>query len=395
MKSVLSRFKGSYVSYVFTYFFYFLAMALFGSVLSVYLTGIGKSSTEMSFIISAAGLFSFVMVPIVGYLNDRTQNPKLISRILLVAAGLLGLLFSVSRNVWVLFLLDGLIQSFINSVMPICERMAGASKFRYGSIRVWGTFGYAAGAQCAGIAIERFPPQVLFVLLLGATLLTVVGFWGTEDVRMEPSAEETAEEGGPAEKPRLSSLLKNPQFLLFLGVAFLFSGCSGVNMNYTPVLLNSLGVPTGAVGTVLFFSTLVEIPLILFSHKFMDRFSGKTLMLISFAVIIVQFLFYGFTRSAAVVVTVMILLKAIASTLFVMITLKMVRNLVSPAFTTTGLSVVNAINNLSTILLQNLGGMVVDRSNIQVLYLCMTVLTTLGLLLTLFLRVKNSEKVFG
>lgn len=395
MKSVLSRFKGSYVSYVFTYFFYFLAMALFGSVLSVYLTGIGKSSTEMSFIISAAGLFSFVMVPIVGYLNDRTQNPKLISRILLVAAGLLGLLFSVSRNVWVLFLLDGLIQSFINSVMPICERMAGASKFRYGSIRVWGTFGYAAGAQCAGIAIERFPPQVLFVLLLGATLLTVVGFWGTEDVRMEPPAEETAEDRGPAEKPRLSSLLKNPQFLLFLGVAFLFSGCSGVNMNYTPVLLNSLGVPTGAVGTVLFFSTLVEIPLILFSHKFMDRFSGKTLMLISFAVIIVQFLFYGFTRSAAVVVTVMILLKAIASTLFVMITLKMVRNLVSPAFTTTGLSVVNAINNLSTILLQNLGGMVVDRSNIHVLYLCMTVLTTLGLLLTLFLRVKNSEKVFG
>ena len=127
----------------------------------------------------------------------------------------------------------------------------------------------------------------------------------------------------------------------------------------------------------------------------MDRFSGKTLMMASFTIIIVQFLFYGFTRSAAVVVTVMILLKAIASTLFVMITLKMVRNLVSAELTTTGLSVVNSINNLSTILLQNAGGMVVDRTDIHTLYLCLAGLTTLGLLLTLFLRVKNSEKVFG
>ena len=47
------QYKGSYISYVITFFFYFLAMALFSSVLSVYLTGIGKSATEMSFIVSA------------------------------------------------------------------------------------------------------------------------------------------------------------------------------------------------------------------------------------------------------------------------------------------------------------------------------------------------------
>lgn len=384
------RYKGSYLSYILTYFFYFLAMALFSSVLSVYLTEIGKTATEMSFIISAAGLFSFVMLPVVGYLNDLTQRPKLISGILLLLVGLLGLAFSASRNVFVLFLLDGIIMSFINSVMPICERMAGISKYRYGSIRIWGTFGYAAGAQFAGLAIQHFPPIFLFILLMGATILTVVGFIGTENISMEEDVPDK-----PAKKPPLSSLFKNRQFFLFMVVASVFSACSGVNMNYTPILLTGMGVPTGSVGTVLFFSTLVEIPLILFSHKYMDRFSGKSLMAVSFTIIIVQFLFYSFTGSAVVVVTVMILLKAVASTLFVMINLKMVRNLVRPELTTTGLALISSANSLATILMQNIAGVIVDNTGIQTLYMCMAVLTALGLGLNMLLKVKNSEKVFG
>ena len=386
----MKKYKGSYLCYVLTFFFYFMAMSLFGSVLSVYLTGLGKSASEMSFIISASGLFSFAMVPAVGYLNDLTRRPKVISFFLLLGVGVLGLVFSACRSTWALFLLDGLIMSFINSLMPITERMAGKSKYRYGSLRVWGTLGYAVGAQCAGVAVEFFRPVVLFLFVFASCGLTVLGFLGTEE------KEEDAP-GGPSGKKKLplSSLVQNRQFVLYVFVAFLFAGCSGVNMNLAPVLLGSLGVPTGMVGTVLFFSTLIEIPLILFSNKYMDRFSGKALMLTSFGVITVQFLFYGFARSAGVVVAVMVLLKAIASTLFQMITLKMVRGLLSPALTTTGLSVINSLNSVSIILLQNAGGFITDHWSIQALYLCLSALTGLGMLLALLLPACNDEKVFS
>ena len=132
---------------------------------------------------------------------------------------------------------------------------------------------------------------------------------------------------------------------------------------------DSLGVPTSTVGTVLFFSTLVEAPIIIFSNKYMDRFSGKTLILASFSIILVQFLFYGFTRSAAVAILAMVFLKAIASTLFVMINLKVVRNLLDPRYTTTGLSVINSATNLAGILVQNAGGILVDHTSIHTLYL--------------------------
>ena len=390
MEALFSRYKGSYFCYVLTFFSYFMAMSLFGSVLSVYLTGIGKSATEMSLIVSASGIFSFAMVPAVGYLNDLTRRPRLISGLLLAGVGALGLLFAVCRSTWALFLLDGLIMSFINSVMPITERMAGASKYRYGSLRVWGTLGYAVGAQCAGVAVEHFPPIALFIALSISCALTVVGFLGTEDMKAGPG-----EGAGGKEKPRPAALVQSPQFLLYAAVAFLFAGCSGVNMNYAPVLLSGLGVGTGAVGTVLFFSTLIEIPLILFSNKYMDRFSGKVLMLASFAIITVQFLFYGFARSATVVVAVMVLLKAVASTLFQMITLKMVRNLLPASLTTTGLSVINSLNSGSIILLQNAGGLVADAQGVPALYLCLAALTGAGMLLALLLKANNSERVFS
>ena len=166
-------------------------------------------------------------------------------------------------------------------------------------------------------------------------------------------------------------------------------------MNYAPVLLGGLGMATGAVGSVLFFSTLVEIPIILFSNRFMDRFSGKALMLTAFGLLLVQFLFYGTARSLWAVVAVMVLVKAIASTLFQMTILKMVRNLVDASLTTTGLSVVNSLNSLSTILVQNAGGLVADRWDVPTLYLCLSGLVALGMALALFLRVGNSQKVFS
>ena len=91
-------------------------------------------------------------------------------------------------------------------------------------------------------------------------------------------------------------------------------------------------MPTGAVGTVLFFSTIVELPVILFSYKFMDRFSGRTLMLLAFAIMVAQFLLYATAPNAFVAVVTMLVLRAIGSTLFGMILLKIVRGRCAGAF---------------------------------------------------------------
>lgn len=389
MEKSKRTFRGSYPAYAMTYFFFYWSLGVFTSVLSMYLTGIGKSKAEMSFIMSASSLFGVVLIPIVGYINDKLRKPRLICTVMMACVAVFGILFALVRETMLLFLLNGCIMGFISSLSPVSERMATSTKYRYGTIRIWGTFGYAAAVQVACAMMEFTSPQLIFVSVSVSAVLAIVGFLGTDDISF------TDTEAAKAAAGKQFSFLCAPMYILFVIIGFVFSGCSNLNMTYSPILLQELGMPTGAVGTVLFFSTIVELPVILFSYKFMDRFSGRTLMLLAFAIMVAQFLLYATAPNAFVAVVTMLVLRAIGSTLFGMILLKIVRGVVQVRSVSTALGVISATDAMSAILMQNLGGILVENTSIRILYFAMAGLMMLGMILTLFLRVQNTEKVFS
>lgn len=305
MEKSKRTFRGSYPAYALTYFFFYWSLGVFTSVLSMYLTGIGKSKAEMSFIMSASSLFGVVLIPIVGYINDKLRKPRLICTVMMACVAVFGILFALVRETMLLFLLNGCIMGFISSLSPVSERMATSTKYRYGTIRIWGTFGYAAAVQVACAMMEFTSPQLIFVSVSVSAVLAIVGFLGTDDISF------TDTEAAKAAAGKQFSFLCAPMYILFVIIGFVFSGCSNLNMTYSPILLQELGMPTGAVGTVLFFSTIVELPVILFSYKFMDRFSGRTLMLLAFAIMVAQFLLYATAPNAFVAVVTMLVLRAI------------------------------------------------------------------------------------
>ena len=388
VEKIFGGLRGSYFSYALTYFSFYFGMGAFISVQSVYLMGLGKSTGEMSFIVSASSLFGIVLIPAVGYLNDRLKKPRLIAVLLLAAVAVLGAVFAASRSTWVLYVLNGLIMGLVSAISPVCERMAGSGRFRYGTVRVWGTIGYAAAAQLAGLVMEFIAPRMIFVLFGAAIAVAAAGFAGTDGIRFEQEAEKST----AADQ---LSFLSKPMFLLFAAIALVFSGMSNLNITYSPILLQELGLSTGFVGTALSLSTLVELPVILFSNRFMDRFSGRALTAAGFAVMLLQFLLYGFSSSAWLAFLSMLLLKAVGSTLLMMIMLKVVRGIVRENSVSTALGVINAANAVSTILMQNLGGFIVGALGIHTMYFLLAGLSALGLLLSLFLRVQNAKKVFS
>lgn len=389
MEKSKRTFRGSYPAYALTYFFFYWSLGVFTSVLSMYLTGIGKSKAEMSFIMSASSLFGVVLIPIVGYINDKLRKPRLICTVMMACVAVFGILFALVRETMLLFLLNGCIMGFISSLSPVSERMATSTKYRYGTIRIWGTFGYAAAVQVACAMMEFTSPQLIFVSVSVSAVLAIVGFLGTDDISF------TDTEAAKAAAGKQFSFLCAPMYILFVIIGFIFSGCSNLNMTYSPILLQELGMPTGAVGTVLFFSTIVELPVILFSYKFMDRFSGRTLMLLAFTIMVAQFLLYATAPNAFVAVVTMLVLRAIGSTLFGMILLKIVRGVVQVRSVSTALGVISATDAMSAILMQNLGGILVENTSIRILYFAMAGLMMLGMILTLFpARAEHGKGVF-
>ncbi len=389
MLGLINRYKGSYASYSITLFFFYFSMSVFSSVLSVYLTGIGKNPSEMSFIVSSSSLFSIICMPIVGFLNDKVKNPKRLGGVLLISAGVLGIAFSFARETWILFLLNGFIMTGICSMSPVLERMAGLCKYRYGSVRVWGTLGFASAIQIAGLILQYLPSQYLFVLLLITTLLTVVGILGTEPIAKE-KLKDTVNV-----KPKLRDFLKTPHYILYLFIVFLFLGANGVHMTYIPVLLSELGMDLGVVGTVLFLGTAIEIPMLLFAYKFMDKYSSRNLVIIAHVLLATPFLFYGFSNNIIIVVGITLMFKSIPSMLFTMLNLKVVSNLVSPKLTSTALGISSAFMSIGGLAFQNLGGTIAYGLGTQELYTFLAGITALSLVLTLFLKVPNIREMFS
>ena len=107
---------------------------------------------------------------------------------------------------------------------------------------------------------------------------------------------------------------------------------------------------------------------------------------------VAQFLLYATAPNAFVAVVTMLVLRAIGSTLFGMILLKIVRGVVQVRSVSTALGVISATDAMSAILMQNLGGILVENTSIRILYFAMAGLMMLGMILTLFLRVQNTEK---
>jgi Nitrate/nitrite transporter len=388
----MRKIKGSYFTYLSTYFFFFFAMSVFSSVLSVYLNKIGKTPVEISFIVSSSSIFSFFITPLFGYLNDKLKRTKLLFVILTSSAGVAALFYAMTRNTISMFLLNGLIMSSISCLSPLCEKVAGSNKYRYGSVRIWGTFGYAIAAQCSGFIIDSVSPFFLFLTFFIASILAGAAFFMTGYV--EPTIEPRAADETAAEKKNVSVILK-PAFLAYLCLTFVFSGMSGTNMNFIPLMLEERGISPTIIGGIIAVSTLTELFILFFSHKFMDKFNGRTLLFAVFASFSLQCLCYAFIPSTPIVIFVIILMKANVSTVYMMVNLKVIRNIIPQEYTATALGIVGSAMSLGGICIQNFSGFIATQYNISALYFMLAILSVAGFAITFFLKMGNNVVVFN
>ena len=129
---------------------------------------------------------------------------------------------------------------------------------------------------------------------------------------------------------------------------------------YIPAMFQNDGLPVDLVSTILSFAVLCEAPIVLFSHKFMDKLANKKLLIIAYTMITIQFLCYAFNVWLPFKVLITLLTKHPSGMLFIMINLKIVSTLVPKEHQITALAFVQTLRNLSSIIFQNIAGQILD-----------------------------------
>lgn len=385
---MLKRYKNSYLSYFLMYNFYYLSWAVFSALISVYLLDKGFKASEVSLVVSTSFLTSMIFQPVIGMLSDYFDVKK-VNFVLFGLAALGGLAFMFADSLIAIIIGYSFVLTLINGTTPVMEKIASSSPYQYGKIRIWGTIGYAIGSWLAGMIYQCISPSAIFVCFIFTMTLCIIGLLGTE------TPDDLAQE--KEEKTKTSTLFHNHKYLYYLVIASVFQGITNMANTYIPAMFQNDGLPVNIVSTILSFAVICEAPLVLFSHKFMDKLSNKKLLSIAYTMISIQFLCYAFNVWLPLKVFVTLVTKHPSGMLFIMINLKVVNTLVPQEHQITALAFVQTLRNLSSIIFQNIAGQILDVSSYQVLFALSSIIIAIGFILVFLFKVPSGKdrKIFN
>ena len=388
-RSLLKCYKNSYLSYFLMYNFYYLSWALFSALISVYLMDRGFKASDVSLVVSASFLTSMITQPIIGKWNDEFDIKK-VNAILFVIVAIGAIVFMVSNSLFMIAVSYSVVLMMINGVNPVMEKIATASPYQYGKIRIWGTIGYALGSQFAGILYDLVAPQAIFIVFVLTMILCIIGLVGTEpDIKKEAANEN--------EKVKTMTLFKNKKFVYYLAICAIFYGVTNMSNTFVPSMLTDKGLDVDVTSTILSIAVFCEAPLVLFSNRFMDKIANKTLLIISISMVCLQCAVYGFDLPLIFIVLITFLAKHPSGMLYIMINLKVINTLIDENQQITALAYVATLKNLVAIIFQNVAGNILDVTTYSNLYLICFGWMLVALILVIFFKISsgNDKKLFN
>ena len=385
---MLERYKNSYLSYFLMYNFYYLSWAIFSALISIYLLDKGFKASEVSLVVSTSFLTSMIFQPVIGMFSDR-YDVKKVNFVLFTLAGIGGLAFMFASSLITITIGYSFVLTLINGTNPVMEKIASSSPYQYGKIRIWGTIGYATGSWLAGMIYQLISPSAIFICFIITMILCIIGLLGTQ----------TPSELGQnnEEKTKTSTLFHNYKYLYYLIIAAIFQGITNMANTYIPAMFQNDGLKVSLVSTILSFAVLCEAPLVLFSHKFMDKLTNKRLLIIAYSMITIQFLCYALNVWLPLKVIITLITKHPSGMLFIMINLKIVSTLVPKEHQITALAFVQTLSNLSSIIFQNIAGQILDISSYQILFALSLIVIVVGFVLVILFKVPSGkdQKLFN
>lgn len=386
------KFQNSYFAYFLMYNFYFLSYALFSTLISVYMLDKGYSASQVSLVVSASFFSSMIVQPLMGILNDKIGIKKVtIYSFLLI--NIAAIFFMQANNLLLLTVWYSAVLMLVNGVNPVMDVLAARSPYTYGKIRIWGTFGYAMGSQLAGLIYKFISPQAIFIVFIGMMCVSILGVFGIEPKHNQGSKKATQMKNGSS----IGKNFKNKTYLFYLLIVALYSGVGNTGHTYIPSMLEHSGLSVNMATTVVAISVICESPLIFFSYLFMDKVPIKKLLYIPLGILLLQYVIYGLDLGLTSKILLTLMSKHATGMLLIMVTLKIVANVVDENYLVTAIALVQTARNLGTILIQNIAGDIIDKSGYEMMSFFLAGVMVLVLVLAFFLKVpnKSNQKLFG
>jgi PPP family 3-phenylpropionic acid transporter len=358
------------------YFFVFFAFGALFPLLSVYLQEeIGLSGTEIGAIMSISPVVMLLAQPLWGMVTDYTRKPVFVLIIALWITAIIGFAYSLADEYRWLIVITVLLAAVQSAIVPISDsialhhvQQAGGS---YGSIRLWGSLGFAVAVLAGGWLSDRFAFIMIFYLFSFMLILAAFLAWRF------PKLSQTMNEGTLR---GVRQLLAIPRFLLLLLATFLIFGPILANNSYFGIFIKQLGGTLTGIGLAFLLAAGSEAPFMKMTDGLIRRFGLIPLFIFATVVSGLRWLLY-FCEPPLVFVYMTTVVQGFSVGLSIPVALQYVREIAPKHVQATAVSLYSAAGNgLGAWFCTFIGGYLLDRYHIGAVYLFFSVCTFIGML---------------
>src|SRR5258708_4323404 len=250
--------------------------------LNLFLIQRGLDGTQIGWATSIFAFVTLIAAPFWTNRNTRWHSPRGILQLFLVLTALSYLWLAWQTLFWgvaLVFVVRALVSAGIS---PLSDSLAltvtKATQAGFGSIRVWGSFGWMVCVLLSGWLVER---TGLATSLIGAAVITVLAALILFPVSPANFAVKVQEQKPPNFRLVVEKLLRNRAMLGVAAMLILIGlGNSGI-LQFEYVYLQQLGADKGLIGIAGMLSSVVEIPCMLWADRLVSRRGAYPLMLIA------------------------------------------------------------------------------------------------------------------
>ncbi len=296
---------GGAIKYVRSFLFYVLLYAAYASAMPyivVYYQGLGFSGSQIGILTGLSPLITFFGAPLWTRLADSTRRHRLIMSLTMLA-GIAAVSIMPLLRAFAPILVTALSMSFFlapassfgdNATM----HTLGEKKALYGRIRIGGSIGFALAAPIVGFIIQNEGLQIAFWIAAGLYFLAMLTSQGFDHgVRSDQ----------PAASGGVSTLLSNPRWLVFLGIAFAGGLAMTASNNYLFPLMTQLGAKTSLMGFALTVGTFLEYPVLFFGNHLIRWLKPYGLYLTAMALTALRLILFGLNTSPDLILLIQLL----------------------------------------------------------------------------------------
>lgn len=280
-------------------FFTFFANAMINTQGVPFLIEVGYSSSQRGNIMAFYALVAMVGQFVVGYLCDRHKTIKRYFILMAIFfAGFIVMTFTLSdQNYLVHFLLMGNTLALSRVVVNLMEtwiiEVDGMYPY-FGSIRSFGSLGWALSSLLAGFIILEFGYDWLAYVAAGLNMVVVFASFFFEDANKQTATKIKLQD--------TLTLFKNPRFVLLLMTYLLIFVVYSADSIAVTDLIMSVGGTEADVGLKWFVQALSELPFMVMGTYILTRFSAKWMLGVGSFFLGMRFILYGLFPTTSLIV---------------------------------------------------------------------------------------------